>query len=136
MTSLVMIDTDILSLFFRKHLLVMKHVDEYLRQHEKLNISMITYYEVLSGLKHQDAKRQLPAFLNFATWHTILPLTQSACEIGSEIYAQQRKMGQTVDDIDILIASIALDNNLTLVTANQKHFNKINGLSTINWAEI
>jgi hypothetical protein len=24
---------------------------------------MITYYEVLSGLKHQDAKRQLPAFL-------------------------------------------------------------------------
>ena len=36
-------------------------------------------------------------------------------------------------DTDILIASIALENGMTLVTGNTKHFERIEGLELENW---
>jgi tRNA(fMet)-specific endonuclease VapC len=36
-------------------------------------------------------------------------------------------------DADIMIASIAIANNLTLVTNNEKHFNRISQLKIENW---
>ncbi len=58
----VMIDTDILSLFFRKDMAVVGHFKEYLKQYEKIHLSIITYYEILSGLKHKNAEKQLDTF--------------------------------------------------------------------------
>ena len=40
--------------------------------------------------------------------------------------------GQTVDDADLLIASITLSNNSTLVTNNTSHFKRIKVLKIIN----
>lgn len=41
--------------------------------------------------------------------------------------------GKVLDDADLLIASIALANNATLVTNNTEHFEKIRGLKIENW---
>ncbi len=51
----VLIDTDILSLFFRGHPQVVTHFQSYTSVYPKINLSIITYYEILSGLKHRDA---------------------------------------------------------------------------------
>ena len=51
-----MVDTDILSMFFRNDRNVKAHFSEYLKKHAKINISIITHYEILSGLKHRDAR--------------------------------------------------------------------------------
>jgi hypothetical protein len=48
----VLIDTDILSHFFRNHTRVISHFREYLVNHDTISLSIITYYEVLSGLKY------------------------------------------------------------------------------------
>ncbi len=69
------IDTNILSLFFRNQPLVVERFEAYIREHGKINISIITYYEILSGLKHRDAQKQLTSFLEFASYNTILPLS-------------------------------------------------------------
>ena len=50
-----LIDTDILSLFFRNDLTVIEHFREYLQEHGGLDVSILTFYEILSGLKHRDA---------------------------------------------------------------------------------
>lgn len=54
-----------------------------------------------------------------------------------EIFAKEktrlRKLGKTVEDMDLLIASICLKNNLILVTNNQKHFVNILNLQIENW---
>jgi len=42
-----------------------------------------------------------------------------------------RKIGRA----DLLIASIALAKNATLVTRNVGHFKLIPGLKTVNWAD-
>ena len=46
-----LIDTDILSLFLRGHAAVVHRVEQYLKAHSKLNLSIITYYEIVNGLK-------------------------------------------------------------------------------------
>jgi tRNA(fMet)-specific endonuclease VapC len=130
-----LIDTNILSFFFRNHSLVVENFQSYLKVHSQINISIITYYEIVSGLKHRDAQKQLTSFLNFVSYHTVLPLTTTSTIISADIYANLRKKGTPVDDIDILIAGIAIANDLILVTNNLKHFQKIEGLEIEDWSQ-
>lgn len=131
----VLVDTDILSQFFRNNHNVVLNFKNYLARHEKINLSIITYYEILSGLKHRDALKQLDSFLEFAKHNAILPLTEEAIMISSDLYANLRKAGKTIDDIDILIAGVALSNNLVLVTNNEAHFRNIERLEILNWSK-
>lgn len=131
----VLVDTDILSLFFRNNHNVVSHFKKYLAQYEKINMSIITYYEILSGLKHRDALKQLNAFLEFVNHNSILSVTEESVIISSDLYAKSRKAGNPIDDIDILIAGVALSNNLVLVTNNEDHFGNIEGLEILNWSK-
>jgi len=131
-----LIDTDILSLFFRNDLTVIEHFREYLQEHGRMTISILTFYEILSGLKHRDALKQLDMFLKFSKNNTILPLTEQSVAISSDIYAALRKTGNQLDDIDILIAGVAMAHNLVLVTHNVNHFNWIDDLEVIDWSSI
>ncbi|PKP58996.1 MAG: VapC toxin family PIN domain ribonuclease [Candidatus Altiarchaeales archaeon HGW-Altiarchaeales-1] len=131
----VLVDTDILSLFFREHHQVVDKFKKYLKEYESINFSIVTYYEILSGLKYRDAHKQLNHFLNFANYSNILPLTIQSISISGDIYANLRKTGYLIDDIDILIAGIALANNLVLVTGNEKHFQQIEELEIQNWSK-
>ncbi|MEB3215595.1 MAG: hypothetical protein VKN72_04935 [Nostocales cyanobacterium 94392] len=49
-----LIDTNIVSLFFRNNPNVVARFHAYLKEYDKLNISIITYYEIVSGLKHRE----------------------------------------------------------------------------------
>lgn len=129
----VLIDTDIISFFLRNYENVVKKFEKYLSEFERINFSMITYYEILSGLKYKDAQKQLDAFLEFAEYNSILPITKDSIETSADIYADLRKKGNLIDDIDILIAGVALCNNLTLITHNTSHFERIDGLETEDW---
>lgn len=129
-----LIDTDILSLFFRGQRNVVAHFDAYIAEHGKINFSIITYYEIVSGLKHRDARKQLTSFLDFASYNNILPLTKQSITISAEIYADLRTKGTPIDDIDILIAGIAIANDLVLVTHNLGHFDRIERLKVEDWS--
>lgn len=61
----VLIDTDILSEFFRGNKTVLKNIQTYLEVHDSLSLSIITYYEILNGLLYKDAQKQLRSFLEF-----------------------------------------------------------------------
>ncbi|MBI4746152.1 MAG: hypothetical protein HY786_06360 [Deltaproteobacteria bacterium] len=43
------------------------------------------------------------------------------------------KDGKIIDDADLFIAACALDDNVTLVTNNEKHFKRVEGLKIENW---
>lgn len=77
----VLIDTDILSMFFRNNQSVHNHFQEYLKEYEKINICIITYYEIISGLKHRDARKQLDTFLDFTKGITLFPLTRHSAQL-------------------------------------------------------
>jgi tRNA(fMet)-specific endonuclease VapC len=132
--KLTLIDTDILSLFLRGDRRVVTQFAAYLAAHNSLTFSIITYYEILSGLKHRDSQPRLTQFLEFTLQSTILPLTEQSVAISADIYADLRRKGTPVDDIDLLIAGVAIANNLVLTTHNQRHFSKISGLELQDWS--
>lgn len=130
-----LIDTDILSLFFRGDPNVVARFDAYTAVHDQITTSIITYYEIVSGLKHRDAQKQLALFFDFAAQSNILPLTEESVIHSADLYASLREQGTPVDDIDLLIAGIALANGLVLVTHNRKHFDRLVELQVEDWSE-
>jgi tRNA(fMet)-specific endonuclease VapC len=128
-----LIDTDIISFFLRNNENVVNNFSKYLFEFERINFSIITYYEILSGLKFKDAQKQMLAFLKFSEYNSILPITKDSIEISADIYADLRNNGVLIDDIDILIAGIALANNLIFVTHNTSHFSRIESLEIQDW---
>jgi len=129
-----LIDTDILSLFFRNHSKVADRFASYLVQHKKINFSIITYYEIVSGLKHRDAYKKMSQFLEFASKNSVFPLTEKSVTVSGEIYAELRKEGNPLDDIDLLIAGTAIVNNMVLITRNKHNFERIRKLEVENWS--
>ena len=129
-----LLDTNIISLFFRGNPNVVGEFNNYLNHHNHITFSIITYYEIVSGLKHRDAHKQIDLFLEFAKQNQIIPLSQEIADIAGDLYADSRKRGQPIDDIDLLIAATALANNLELVTNNRKHFERIEDLIVNDWS--
>ena len=121
------IDTDILTYFLKGDPDVVKNLKNYLDYYNVLEINLITYCEILSGLSAKDAYRQLSVFEDFVSENIILPLTEKSAKISAEIYSILRKSGNSLDDIDLLIARIDLENDMTLITNNVKHFSRIPG---------
>lgn len=44
-----------------------------------------------------------------------------------------KKLGQMIEDIDILIGSTAIVAEMILVTGNTKHMGKLTGISQTDW---
>ena len=63
----------------------------------------------------------------------ILPFDAGAARRYGEIRAQLERQGTMLGDADLCIASIALARDLTIVTGNVRHFQRVPGLSVENW---
>ena len=130
-----LIDTDILSYFLKGDPVVTRNVANCLEHHPFVTFSIITYYEICSGLVYKDARNLLQIFEKFAAKSDILQIDEGSCQRSSQLYAQLQKKGNTIDDMDLLIAGIAIEHDLTLITNNEKHFLSIPGLKTQNWKQ-
>ena len=128
----------------RKYLLDTNIISYYLKGIENLKekittnidslcISIISYYEIISGLQSIDANKRINEFEKFCKLIDIINIDKASILASCKIYASLKKSGKLIDDIDILIAGIALSNNLVMVTDNTDHFERIGGLKVENW---
>lgn len=83
----VLIDTDISSYFFKGNPKVITHFESYLDFFDSIEISLITYYEITSGLLAKKAMRQLKVFEQFVDEIRIIPLTEKFSKISAELFA-------------------------------------------------
>ena len=130
-----MLDTDILSEFLRGNLKVIAKFDEHLKEYGYINLSIITYYEILNGLLYKDARKQLAKFEEFVELNKVIPLTLRMAKTAAVIQADLRKKGTEIGHTDTLIAGIAMTSELQLVTNNTDHFKRIKGLDIANWTK-
>ena len=130
-----LIDTDILSYFLNGDKKVTANVQEYLVHYDKLLFSQITYFEILAGLEYKQASRQISKFQLFASKCSILSLSENSLNVSAKVYGELRRKGIQIGTPDLLIAGIAIDQNLILVTNNDKHYRPIERLTLINWKE-
>lgn len=131
-----LLDTDMLSFYLKGIPSVVERARQYLEQFDRLDFSVITYYEIRRGLLHAGAKQKVRDFEKLADVSHIWPLNRASGKCAADLCTRLWRQGTPLDDADILIASIALSNDLILVTNNQRHFEKIAGLALDNWLTV
>ncbi|MCF6312194.1 MAG: PIN domain-containing protein [Verrucomicrobiales bacterium] len=100
----------------------------------EVGISVITYCELQFGVA-QSAKpveNQL-ALTEFLASLEVLDLPSSCAPAYGELRTNLKKKGRIIGNYDLLIASHALSEGLTLVSNNLKEFERVEGLSCENW---
>lgn len=80
------------------------------------------------------AGKNAAALVNFLTGVIIIPVFQSLDTYAKE-KARLRKIGQPVDDFDLLIGATAISNGLILVTNNVDHLGRMEGLVIEDWTK-
>ncbi len=96
-------------------------------------ISEITVAELYFGLaKATDKKRKLDDIREVQRLFRVIPAYSSYKEYGEIRYSLEHT-GQRVDQFDLLIGATALHHNMTLVTSNLRHFERMEGLKIENW---
>jgi tRNA(fMet)-specific endonuclease VapC len=92
-------------------------------------VSLVTYGEIFEGITFgRNSKEETAGFRQFLRLANVVPLNRSVMHRFANIRGDLRQRGLLIGDMDILIAATALYHNLTLVTHNVRHFQRIPSL--------
>jgi tRNA(fMet)-specific endonuclease VapC len=98
-------------------------------------ISVITWGELLYGAeKSKQRKKILQMFEEFKTFVPVLPIPETAGNTYGTIRASLESKGTPIGNNDLWIAAHAKAADLTIVTNNEREFQRIPGLKIQNWA--
>lgn len=93
---------------------------------EELAITAVSVGELVHGAaKSQHAMDNLARLDVLLAALIILPYDDWSARRFGQLKAQLEQMGEVISDLDLQIASIALDQDAALVTHNQKHFSRL-----------
>ncbi|HEV8353377.1 MAG TPA: type II toxin-antitoxin system VapC family toxin [bacterium] len=97
--------------------------------------SAITVGEMVYGAYRSQRRDHLLRQLGERVWSQVrvLPFDRAAAERYGALRARLEETGTTVAEPDLRIASIALTHDLTVVTGNTRHFQRIPELRVENW---
>jgi tRNA(fMet)-specific endonuclease VapC len=95
-----------------------------------LGVSIISSGELFEGaFGFPDPQARLAQFRVLLNRFTTIPLSDPIMEVFARTRARLRRSGQLIPDMDLLIAATALNHDLTLVTRNRRHFDRIPDLT-------
>ncbi|RHX78753.1 type II toxin-antitoxin system tRNA(fMet)-specific endonuclease VapC [Leptospira yasudae] len=101
---------------------------------ENIFISSITEFELKYGVqKSLHFEKNLKVLEEFLSYLNILSFGSKDSNKAAKIRVDLERVGKPIGPFDLLIASQALSNKLTLVTNNEKEFNRIKELKIENW---
>lgn len=92
-----------------------------------VNISVLTYGEIQVGLRRKHAQKQKELFIELLEVYQVnmIDVDHKVVQKFADLKYDLLNQGEFVGDIDTLIAATALVHNLSIYTANRKHFQKI-----------
>lgn len=101
---------------------------------DPLKISVITLLELYYGAyKSERITGNLAKVRRIENAFDVITVDFSISETFGMIKSGLEIQGTPLDDFDLVIAACALANHLTLVTNNEKHFRRVEGLMVDNW---
>lgn len=128
-----LLDTDTIIYSLKGHSAVKKNLHEHI--HDPIKISAVTLMELYYGAyKSQKVESNLAKIKTLENSTDIIPLGKESAELFGIFKAKLERRGTPLDDFDLIVASCALAHNLTLVTNNIKHFERVEGLKLTSWA--
>ncbi len=133
-----LLDTDIYSEVLKAvNPTVARNAATYRQAHGVLTVSVITKMEIVKGCQRVQSISRMRKFLNAIAKEEILPFEEAAAELAGRIVGDLERTGQPIGMADPIIAAIAIDHGLELVTGNTAHFQRIQQLgyplTLANW---
>jgi tRNA(fMet)-specific endonuclease VapC len=122
---MIFLDTDIISNYFNANIMIKEKIIEAIENNEYICTTILNVYAIMKGLRWRNNKNKEKQFKEFLEEVVVFTIDDDIINIASDIYSNLRKIGKTVGDADILIASIVIKNNGILVTNNIKHYENI-----------
>ena len=100
---------------------------------EGIAVSIISVAELYEGvINSYSPERNERELLDFLRPFPIIDLNIPICRIFGMERARLRAAGTLIPDMDLLIGATALRHNLTLLTNNRRHFERLPGLTIIS----
>ena len=131
MPETYMLDTDICSYIIKNQ---RELADNFIKhQSDDICISVITYAELLYGVKNSGSHRVRTEVNRFLPLVRILDWSEVAARRYADIKDFLKKNGTPIGNMDMLIAAAAMAANAQLVTNNKRHFGNIEGLRIASW---
>jgi tRNA(fMet)-specific endonuclease VapC len=127
-----MLDTDTVSWSLRGQGAVATHLLAH--RPSELCISSITLAELRFGADAKASRRLHGLVDTFVASVAVMPFDSAAADKFGPVANALAKRGEPIGTFDTLIAAHALSLGLTFVTNNTKHFQRVAGLRTANWA--
>jgi len=113
-----------------------RHILERIEQHaeDEIVVCAVVRMELIAGALRSDrADQNLLLVEELLGDFDSLPLDDAAADQAGRVRAVLESAGKSIGPNDLLIAGIALSNNLTLVTHNTAEFSRIPGLNIEDW---
>jgi predicted nucleic acid-binding protein len=117
---MIVLDTSFLIDYFRD-----RELESYLPENEKAVVTVISYYEIMAGIKRLRSKNEERFFQHFFATVDILGIDAPAAEIASDITAKLAGLGVQVNAFDILIAGAAIANRANTIITADRDFEEI-----------
>jgi len=128
-------DTNTIIHLMRGTPVVRKNREKAQKNGSRFIISPFVSYEILRGLIIKPIPAHEKAYAIICDNCSLEEMTTETWECAAQIYAELYIKHYTVKDADIIIAAFCMINGYTLVTANTKDFENIDGLQLVNWVE-
>jgi tRNA(fMet)-specific endonuclease VapC len=101
---------------------------------EQIALCSVNIFELEYGMAQSERPQTMRLFVNeLLGRHAMLDLTVQAATHAGYLRAHLRKLGTPIGEYDLLIAGIALANQLTIVTHNTREFSRVPGLQVEDW---
>ena len=99
-------------------------------QPDGIAMSVISLAELYEGVHYSKNPSQSQQVIEtFLQEIPVLGIDDQICRIFGQERGRLRKQGKIISDFDLLIASTCLAYNLTLLSNNRRHYERIEGLT-------
>ena len=131
---MVLLDTDLLISFLRDNNEAVKIISKLLERHLILYTTSINAAELYFGaFLSSRMQENMEAIENLLKTIKIIPFELVHSKIYGEIRSDLQKRGEIINEMDIFIATMAIEKDLPIITRNTKHFKKIMKLKVDSW---
>lgn len=81
--------------------------------------------EIVQGFQKNQSVRRLESFLATLATQEVLAFEESDGELAGRIAGELERLGRPIGPADSMIAALALNHGLELVTGNTAHFQRV-----------
>ena len=123
----MLIDTDVIIWYMNGNIKALNALDK----HRGFSISVITYMELVQGMRNKNELISLRKALK--SWGTTINYVTEEISSRAMFYVEQHYLSHSMQLADALIGATAISHGIPLLTGNTKHYKMVKELELIKF---